>query len=397
MSGNAQTLRCQYCGNNPVPHFLHWYFESLDVAFRPLRLLVAYNPATRLAGRLWKFFRLTAAVTEAGRLLGIVRFADRPSEETSGRARVLWQEAERRGLRMRAVYVFGKSVDCFTLEKAGRTVFFSGLPRPDSRDGGERLDWLDDKWCFRQLCQREGLPVPGGASCRTFSEALAVFRRLRKPCIVKPRAGSRGRHTTTNVSTETELREAFRVAKQLCYWAMVEEHLDGPVYRGTVVGYRCRGVLRGDSPQVTGDGRSSLRELVTAKNRAPHPGTKNIVLDVRAERFLSRVGLGFDSVPEAGRTVFLSEKIGVSYGGSSSEELKTCHPDNVALFERAAKACGDPILGFDFIVPDITEPWHEQRSGFLECNTLPFINLHHDPLKGKPENVAGAILDLVGF
>ena len=92
--------------------------------------------------------------------------------------------------------------------------------------------------------------------------------------IVKPRAGSRGRHTTTYVTTEAELKTAFRIAKKLCYWVMVEEQLMGPVYRGTVINFQTVGVLRGDCPFVEGDGVQTVAELVAGKNSRPHPAWK---------------------------------------------------------------------------------------------------------------------------
>jgi glutathione synthase/RimK-type ligase-like ATP-grasp enzyme len=86
-------------------------------------------------------------------------------------------------------------------------------------------------------------------------------------------------------------------------------------------------------------------------------------------------------IPAHGEIVYLSEKIGVSYGGLSAEEYDIAHPENKKLFEKAAQVFGDVIIGFDFMIPDITRPWREQRCGFLEANSVPFINLHHTPLK----------------
>lgn len=106
----------------------------------------------------------------------------------------------------------------------------------------------------------------------------------------------------------------------------------------------------------------------------------------------------FDTyIPKKGETVYLSEKIGVSYGGSSAEEFNIAHPDNKALFEKAAKVFGDVIIGFDFMIPDITKSWKEQRCGFLEANSVPFINLHHTPHAGKPRNIASRVWDMIEF
>jgi hypothetical protein len=102
-------------------------------------------------------------------------------------------------------------------------------------------------------------------------------------------------------------------------------------------------------------------------------------------------------VPEKNEVVYLSEKIGVSYGGASAEEFEIAHPDNKALFEKAARVFDDVIIGFDFMIPDISRSWREQRCGFLEANSVPFINLHHSPLKGKPRNIAAKVWDMIDF
>jgi cyanophycin synthetase len=65
------------------------------------------------------------------------------------------------------------------------------------------------------------------------------------------------------------------------------------------------------------------------------------------------------------------------------------------MFVRAAKIIGDPIVGFDFIIPDITKSYKQQRCGFIEANSLPFINLHHEPLVGQPRNVAKKVWDMI--
>lgn len=105
----------------------------------------------------------------------------------------------------------------------------------------------------------------------------------------------------------------------------------------------------------------------------------------------------FDYTPQKDEVVYLSEKIGLSYGGGASEEYDICHPDNRELFERAARVFGDPIVGFDFMIADITKSWKTQRCGFLEANSVPFINLHHHPHQGKSRNIAAKVWDLMSL
>ncbi len=173
---------------------------------------------------------------------------------------------------------------------------------------------------------------------------------------------------------------------------------------------------------MVGDGTSSLNQLIDTKNTTRDTEVGEVEKDQKMAWFLKRqlscdgkIELSqeelikpwkmvshnrwdksiFEYMPQKGEIVYLSEKIGLSYGGDSAEEYDICHPDNKEIFEKAARVFGDPIIGFDFMIPDIAKSWKEQRCGFLEANTVPFINLHHDPHKGTPRNVAAKVWDLM--
>jgi len=457
---------CPYCGNNPVPHPFYYFSESLNIFLTPLRQALIYNPLSRfiksapITDSLEKFF---LAIAE--KLKIITRQPDAKLCKVR-RAQVLWEEAEKRSIIMEELLLFGKPIDVYVAEKSEvgsrkSEIIFSGLPRPAGYVN-KWLDLMDDKWLFKKVMMENGLPVPMGASCSNFRQATLMFKEIQKseirnpalsfdvpprrmtgaksdlsaealakeetnfkseilnskPVIVKPRAGSRGRHSTTFVRSEADLKKAFKVAKKLCYWVMVEQQLFGPVYRATIIDGHLAGVLRGDPPFVTGDGQSNIADLIKQKNQSPHPGVKDIVISPEMLVFLQR-SLGekrlpfssppilggerggkdsvFNFVPAQGEKIILSEKIGVNYGGSSSEDYDICHSDNKELFLRAAKVLGDPIVGFDFIIPDITVSWKNQKCGFIEVNSLPFINLHHDPLLGAPRNAAALIWDMLSW
>jgi cyanophycin synthetase len=110
--------------------------------------------------------------------------------------------------------------------------------------------------------------------------------------------------------------------------------------------------------------------------------------------FLLRQGLTVDSVLQKDRTIDLTEKIGVRVGGTSFEATDT-HPAIISVMEAAARVVGDPLIGFDFIIDRLDEDPSGKRWGIIECNTMPFINLHHDPLYGPSNNVAGKVWDLM--
>lgn len=382
---------CPYCGNNPVPHFSTWLHSSINTMMRPLHSEKT-GAVQIIASYIATYFIHSLFVTL--RLFGIARLTEDPSGAISARGKVLWEEAKRRGIHFHGIRIFGKQTDAYTALIEGRRLYFVSLPRPIYGDNTSEW-WLDDKAILKEKLARAGIAVPRGGSFSRWRALARAFEQLEKPVIVKPRVGSRGRHTTTHVHTMEELKRAYRVAKQLCHWVVMEQHLTGSVYRGTMIDGKLSGVLAGDPPRVVGDGEHTILQLVPIKNSLRHPKVSAVVLDERHRAFLARTGRSFDTVPRMGEVVDLLEKIGVSYGGHSAEVTDITHPRIKETLERAAAVVGDPIIGFDFIIPDIAGDPREQKWGIIEGNSTPFINLHHDPVEGTPVNVAGDVWDFV--
>lgn len=408
----AAAYPCLYCGANPAPHGILWIAETFAVLTRPLDLLLARSGLQRLADYFGDL--LVAPLFHALRALGIARYNTDRTKITSFRGKALWEEAERRGIEMKSITFFGKEMDMYeariktaapsggVLPSGGalqsgamrETVLrFASLPRPASpaEDG---IYWIDDKAALKEKLSAAGVPVPRGRTFARYAPLRAYFEELEKPVIVKPRLGSRGRHTTTFIYTEKQLAKAYEIAKRLCNWVILEEHLTGSVYRGTAVNGEIVGVLGGDPPRVTGNGRAAIAELIAQKNASKMDGVKDAIVTPLTVDFLARNGLALETVLPAGRTIDISEKIGVNYGGASVEVTDETHPETKRILGEAARAVNDPLIGFDFIIEDIARAPHGQKWGIIECNSLPFINLHHYPLIGKPVNVAKYVWDL---
>ncbi|HEV7424202.1 MAG TPA: hypothetical protein VGO21_03355, partial [Candidatus Paceibacterota bacterium] len=121
-----------------------------------------------------------------------------------------------------------------------------------------------------------------------------------------------------------------------------------------------------------------------------------IVVDEETEAELKRENITMNDVPEKGGVVTFSQKTSRGCGGTTTEVTDIVHPDNVKMLEHVASFLNDPLIGVDFIIEDITKSWkEEQHSGIIECNSLPFIDLHHYVMFGKSNNVAGKLWDLV--
>lgn len=383
---------CVYCGNNPVFHPTTWFNESVTVVMTPVNQKL-FNGW--LAKRVFKGLSyLLLPLLKILELTHILTYGDEPTDKTSSRAQVLWEEAKIRGLNMQSVLVFGRENDSYRVSIKGKMIYFSGLPRPEYAPETAEW-WMDDKALIKQKLVQAGLPVARGGTFSRYRPLRKLFQTLEKPVIIKPRLGSRGRHTTTFIYTEEQLKKAFNIAKRLCYWVVMEEHLVGSVYRGTMIDNKLTGVLRGDPPRVTGDGQHTIRQLIALKNQTRHPEIHDVKITPQMEIFLSRNHRTLEDILPTGLTIDLSEKIGVSYGGNSGEDTTITHPNTKEILEQAAAVIADPMIGFDFIIPDIAGSPHTQKWGIIECNGVPFINLHHDPIEGQPNNVAQYVWNYV--
>ena len=321
-----------------------------------------------------------------------------PSEKDSLRAKVLWEEAIKRGINMEEFLLFGIGRDIFTSKYNNEMRFFDVLPR--TKDYNPKgLEWMDNKNEMKKHFKKAGIPVADGGIASSVKEALKIFNRLNKPVITKPNLGSRSRHTTTHISDETNLIASYKKAHQLSPWVMIEEELSGYVFRGTLIGKKFVACLRREPAYVIGDGIHNIKELINIENENPlrkGPIFHQLSLDEEAVKELTHWNRTENTMPKKDEIVTLGQKTSRAVGGGITDVTDIIHPDNIIMLEKIAEVLDDPLIGVDFIMDDISISWHDQpRSGVIECNSAPFIDLHHFPLVGKPRNVAGALWDII--
>ena len=327
------------------------------------------------------------------RLLGLAHFSTDIEKAGSGRSKLIWEEANRRGILMQQIVMFGKPLEQYRAKIGNKFVYFQSIPIP-SWLPQEGYEWLDDKFKLGAELEKVGVHAPKVRKARTWKSAERAFNELEKPMIVKPRSGSRGRHTTTNIKTLPEMKEAYDLAKQISPALVIEEHLFGSVYRATVIDGKLVGFFRADPPQVTGDGVHTIEWLIAEKNQKKSERLSDIEISDDTHSFIARHGYTLESILPKGLTLDLSAKTGRMYGGYTKEMLPEVHPKMHEIFTRAGGAVQASIAGFDLIIPDPTADPDTQKWGVIECNSLPFIDLHYFALEGTPINLAKNVWDL---
>jgi len=256
-----------------------------------------------------------------------------------------------------------------------------------------------DKQLTKTLLEQAGVPVPGGATVTTESEALRVAKRLRGAACVKPLDANQGKGVTTNCATPEEVARAFAHAKKHGRHVIVEEHLAGRDYRVLVTGKKVAAASWRRPPHVTGDGHKTIRELVEIENRNPARGEGHtniltkIPMDALAEETLVKQGHAFDTVLAAGVSADLRGNANLSTGGTAEDVTDLLPEETRDICIRAARTIGLDIAGIDIVCQDIGKPLREQHGGIIEVNAAPGIRMHQYPSRGAPRDAGAAIVD----
>lgn len=389
----AKKIKCIYCGDAPVNHFGEYVGTIFAVHLEPITSKVTKH-APNFVKRLVDF--MPNIVMPMLSFFRLARASNDVEKVASFRSRIIWEEAVRRGIPMEQLIIFGKPLELYRARIPGQKFleYFESIPIPPKYlDTG--VLW-DDKYTLKKVLSTHGIPVPKFVQHSPFTTKSLenIFETFEKPIIVKPRVGSRGRHTTTNINTLAELKRAVKNAHTISPYVMIEEHLEGDICRATLVGGKLAGFYRASAPAVVGDGQSTLSELIEENNKTKPERVQPIEMTMEKMEYIARSGLTLQSVPKAGERIQLTHRTGRLFGGRTYEMIEELHPSFVPILEKAARTVGLAVLGFDVIVPDPTADQATQKWGIIECNTLPFIDLHYYALVGKPRNIAGMIWDL---
>lgn len=255
-----------------------------------------------------------------------------------------------------------------------------------------------DKDLTKKLLRAAGVPVPMGRPVTDVDDAWDAAQHIGLPVAVKPQDGNQGKGVTVNVATRGHLEIAYRAAAEYGE-VMVETFLSGSDFRLLVVGDQLVAAARREPPQVVGDGRHTVRELVEIVNKDPQRGeghatslTKIRFDDIAVAR-LDVQGLTPESIPAKGRRVILRNNANLSTGGTATDVTDDVHPAVAARAVAAAQIVGLHICGVDMVCESILRPLESQNGGVIEVNAAPGLRMHLSPSYGKGRAVGVAMIN----
>ena len=254
-----------------------------------------------------------------------------------------------------------------------------------------------DKDLTKSLLKSCGVPIPEGQVVNSPGEAWEAAQDIGLPVVVKPSDGNHGRGVTLDLRKKEDIEAAFHVAYPEGSDVMVERFIPGDEHRLLIVDGKLVAAARGEVVSITGNGRSTVRELVDSQlNSDPRRGYEeeypleiiDLATDAKVQLELKRQNLGADDVPAAGRQVVIQRN-----GNVAVDCTDEVHPEVAYIAQLAAKVVGLDIAGIDLVAQDISKPLHAQGGAIVEVNAGPGLLMHLKPAVGAPRPVGQAIAE----
>ena len=286
-------------------------------------------------------------------------------------SRIIVDEALHRGI---AVEVTDPGRGGLLLRCAGRAVrTYESLPELTS---AVAFRICDDKRLTREVLERAGLPVPAGRAA-TFDERDLDFLAEHGELVVKPARGEGGDGVTVGVTTPEELAAARAEARRSSADVLLEEVCPGEDLRVVVIGDEVVAASVRRPPVVTGDGRSTVAELIEALSEARQAetdGASSIPLDEATRRVVGQAGHTLDDVLDDGVELAVRRTANLHTGGTIHDVTARLHPALASAAVAVARAIDIPVVGVDLVVAGVDRP----EFVVIEANEQPGL-ANHEP------------------
>lgn len=251
------------------------------------------------------------------------------------------------------------------------------------------------------LLSAAGLTVPEFRrfDLTTFDSALSFLRSAPGPCVVKPASGSAGGDgVTTNVCSKRALVRAAVHAALYSRTMVIEQQIPGDVYRLLYLDGVLLDVIRRESPAVTGDGRSTVRELIRQENarRSLCCGTtahRRITITPDCRAALRLTGFSLRSVPRSGLRVHVKNASNESAASDCESVPSGVGKELEEEGRQAAAALGIRLAGLDVITRDPNVGLARSGGAIVDVNASPGLHYHYQTRnQAESRPVAVAIL-----
>lgn len=254
-------------------------------------------------------------------------------------------------------------------------------------DNPVTLELAGNKPLVHRLLREKGIPVPDHIVFQLpeYERANYFLKQHTTGCVIKPANGYGGKGVTTHVLHEREVRKAAILASLYSRELLMEPQIPGESYRILVIAGKVVHAVCRKGPRLTGDGRSSISDLIKAENsRLKHENKTTLDVGRDCLFTLKYQNLSLDSIPLSGM-VFLVKNI--NDPNRKQVEVRTVYNNVVTDLicnsikhnaELAAKIIRSEFAGVDVITINPQIPLEESGGVINEINTTPGLHHHYN-------------------
>ncbi|WP_321289439.1 glutamate ligase [uncultured Sunxiuqinia sp.] len=259
--------------------------------------------------------------------------------------------------------------------------------------------WIsNDKWMTRQFLKRKGIRQATGILLER-SYQPKQLNSINFPAVVKPADTDHGIAVSTKIQNNEDLIQAISAAFSYSDRVIVEEYFKGQEYRFLVIDEKVRAIAYRVPANVTGDGQSSIKQLIDQKNKGRgtdyrHPLLK-ITIDEEVYRHLKALSLTPESVLKDGEKIYLRNNSNLSTGGDSIDVTDHMPDFYKEVAVQSAQAVGLNIAGIDIIIGDMKRTPSTENYIVVELNAPAMLSMHDFPYQGKNRQVEKYVLDSI--
>lgn len=321
---------------------------------------------------LWKRCRMLHPDYQAGILIDAAKAADIPVLRVVDRSK-FWQ------------YGWGSCA----------RVFMESASTGDSMVGHMICS---NKQYSNRLLQSWGIPTPRQEVVTSESGLTSALSSIGFPCVIKPLDSGGGKGVKAGIRSREQMIAAYNLARSIKNGpVIVEEFVEGHDHRLFVVNGECIAVVRREPAFVTGNGKSTIRQLIRelnvgrSRNMVRSRYRRPIPIDEILEEHISIQGWSLDQVLPSDKVVTLRSNANLSTGGASHDVSTAVHKQVFEAVSQLSTSLGLMTMGFDYVTTDISAPPSVSGGKFIEMNTIPGLDgLKETGLAGK--DVAAKVL-----
>lgn len=286
------------------------------------------------------------------------------------------------------------------LTREGHTEYVKQATKT-SKDNCSSILLMRNKYLSKKLLAENGINAPAGKLYCEPEEAYNDYEYyVGKQIVLKPNFSNFG--SGINIFKDGFSKEDYFTAVDMAFRRsneiIIEDYFDGEDYRFLVIGNEVQAVSKRIPASVTGDGVSTIKELILQKRHHPLRGEGHtkplgfIGMGAEEELHLKMHGMSFMTVPAKDEVVYLRNNANVSTGGDSIDCTDVVHPSYKELALKAAKSVNAVFCGVDIVAKDIKSPMTDDNYTIPELNFNPAIKLHCYPSVGQGRPIGETVV-----